>query len=81
MAGTRLLEVSPLAGQEQDPEHWEQIHRDVVNRSVREQLKSHTDKLLQFRILQFVVVNNHGCLIVFQLIVIPLLKPSDMFEN
>ena len=39
VAGTRLLEVSPLAGQEQDPEHWEQIHRDVVNRSVREQLK------------------------------------------
>ena len=38
VAGTHLLDVSPLAGQEEDPEHWEQIHKDVVNRSVREQL-------------------------------------------
>ena len=32
VAGTHLLDVSPLAGTEEDPEHWEQIHRDVVNR-------------------------------------------------
>ncbi|KAK2186013.1 hypothetical protein NP493_216g01025 [Ridgeia piscesae] len=31
VAGTHLLDVSPLAGTEEDPEHWEQIHRDVVN--------------------------------------------------
>lgn len=31
VAGTRLQDISPLAGSDADPENWEQIHRDVVN--------------------------------------------------
>jgi L-lactate dehydrogenase len=34
VAGTRLQDISPLAGTEQDPENWEQIHRDVINRFI-----------------------------------------------
>lgn len=31
VAGTRLREICPTAGQDGDPENWEQIHRDVIN--------------------------------------------------
>ncbi|ELU14565.1 hypothetical protein CAPTEDRAFT_134102 [Capitella teleta] len=31
VAGTRLQDISPLAGSDEDPENWEQIHRDVIN--------------------------------------------------
>lgn len=31
VAGTRLQEVHPHIGQPDDPENWEQIHKDVIN--------------------------------------------------
>lgn len=31
VAGTRLQEIHPHIGQPDDPENWEQIHKDVVN--------------------------------------------------
>jgi L-lactate dehydrogenase len=31
VAGTRLLDMCPKAGQEDDPDKWEQIHQDVIS--------------------------------------------------
>jgi len=34
VAGTRLQELHPDIGKPNDPENWNQVHRDVINRSV-----------------------------------------------
>lgn len=31
VAGTRLKDIHPHIGEKDDPEDWEQIHKDVVN--------------------------------------------------
>jgi L-lactate dehydrogenase len=31
VAGTRLRDISPLIGKEDDPENWAQVHKDVIN--------------------------------------------------
>jgi len=31
VAGTRLTDIHPNIGLADDPENWEQIHKDVVN--------------------------------------------------
>lgn len=32
VAGTRLKDICPHVGEAGDPENWERIHKDVVNR-------------------------------------------------
>lgn len=32
MAGTRLQDIAPDAGKEDDPDNWIQCHKDVINR-------------------------------------------------
>jgi hypothetical protein len=32
VAGTRLRDIAPHIGQKDDPENWEKVHKDVVNR-------------------------------------------------
>ena len=32
MAGTRLRDLAPDIGKEDDVENWEQVHKDVINR-------------------------------------------------
>ena len=32
MAGTRLQDLHPDIGKVNDPENWEQVHKDVINR-------------------------------------------------
>ena len=34
MAGTRLRDIAPQIGTIDDPENWEQVHVDVINRCV-----------------------------------------------
>lgn len=31
IAGTRLKDILPNIGEKEDPENWEQIHKDVIN--------------------------------------------------
>ena len=35
IAGTRLREVAPEAGGENDPSNWEDLHKQVINRFYR----------------------------------------------
>jgi len=32
VAGTRLQDLHPDIGKDNDPENWQQVHRDVINR-------------------------------------------------
>ena len=32
IAGSRLRDVEPKIGKPDDPENWEQVHKDVINR-------------------------------------------------
>ena len=34
MAGVRLQDLNPDVGNEGDPENWEDLHKEVINRSV-----------------------------------------------
>jgi len=34
VAGTRLQDIAPDIGKENDPENWNQVHREVINRCV-----------------------------------------------
>jgi len=31
VAGTRLRDIAPKVGKEDDPENWQQVHKDVIN--------------------------------------------------
>jgi len=31
VAGTRLRDVAPKVGTDDDPENWAQVHKDVIN--------------------------------------------------
>jgi len=35
VAGTRLRDIAPQVGTEQDTENWQKVHKDVINRCVR----------------------------------------------
>jgi len=34
VAGTRLRDIAPKVGMEDDPENWQKVHKDVINRCV-----------------------------------------------
>ena len=35
VAGTRLRDIAPTVGTEGDPENWQKVHKDVINRCAR----------------------------------------------
>lgn len=39
MAGTRLKDILPNIGAADDPENWDQLHKDVINRFVIERFR------------------------------------------
>jgi len=32
VAGTRLRDIAPKVGMDDDPENWQKVHKDVINR-------------------------------------------------
>ena len=42
IAGTRLKEIAPEAGDENDPSHWRDLHKQVVNRLASEASSTHS---------------------------------------
>ena len=60
VAGTSLQDVSPKAGSEEDPENWEQIHKDVVNRCLKDLLLVFINTLCSLPCFFVTILRAHG---------------------